>query len=705
MGISLLAPLFLAGLVALVVPVLIHLSQKTKKDAVPFPSLMFLSRVPYKEVRRQRIRNWLVFLLRSAAIIGLVGAFSRPLLRNAAVGPLSLAEARELVIVLDRSFSMAYGDRWERAVGAARELIAGLGPEDRVTLITFSDRATALRAPGRDPTSLSTLLGRVELSYGATRYGAAIELAAQVLGESELPRREAVMISDLQRVGWDEELDVRLPPGTTLTIVNAGGSDLQNVAVSGVTFDRNTRGALDRATVSARVANVGPDSVSDLPVTLEIEGEPTGSRRITLKGHEAMTVRFPEVALPEREVRGAVRIGDDGLPVDNVFHFLLSPGQSIPVLVLQHQAARPDASLYLERALSVGSSPPHRVTVKRMADFEAADLVGQAVVILNDVPFPSGDRGRALQTFFEGGGGVLSTAGQRAGSVLWGAGPSGVAPVAVGQLIDRLRDRGGTLSITEYDHPVFQLFNSPRSGDFSRARFFSYRQVAQSDSATVIARFDDGGIALAEIAGGSGRLLVWTSDLTGSWNDFPLQPVFLPFVHQVVRHLADYVPERPSYTVGEVVDLAEYLRMPRPRAAADRVAQDEEELVVTTPSGLRSVETLGANQALLRVEEQGFYEFRRLSGDGESLHSLAVNVDPIESDLTPLDAEEFASAVTASGEGSEASALAALLTPAERERRQGLWRYLLLLVLVVLVTESAISNRVTRRQPTGERNG
>ncbi len=705
MGISLLAPLFLAGLVALVIPVLIHLSQKTRKDAIPFPSLMFLSKVPYKEVRRQRIRNWLIFLLRSAVIVGLVGAFSRPLLRNSAAGPLSLADARELVIMLDRSFSMAYGDRWERSLGAARELISGLGPEDRATLIIFSDRATALRPPGRDPTSLGTLLSRVAPSHGATRFGAPIELAAQVLGESELLRREAVMISDLQRVGWDEEMDVKLPPGTRLRIVNTGASDLQNVAVADVTFDRNARGALERVTVSARIANVGPDPASDVPVALEIEGEPTATRRVTLSGHEATTVRFPEVVLPEREVRGVVRAGDDRLPVDNVFRFLLSPGQSIHVLVLQHPAARPDAGLYLERALSVGSSPPHRVVVKRVTEFVAADLVGQAVVILNDVPFPSGAGGRALQTFLESGGGILSTAGQRAGAELWGAGPGLVAAVTAGQLIDRLRDRGGTLSITDYDHPAFELFNSPRSGDFSRARFFSYRRIAQPDSATVIARFDDGGIALAEIAVGSGRLLVWTSDLTGSWNDFPLQPVFLPFVHRVVRYLADYVPERPSYTVGEVVDLAEYLGVPDPRQAGEPLAQDDQEIVVSTPSGTRSVETLAANQTLLRLEEQGFYEFRRLSGDRESLHSLAVNVDPVESDLTPLDAEEFASAVTALGDGSEASGLAAVLSPSERERRQGLWRYLLVLVLVALVTESVISNRVTRRQRIGERNG
>ena len=66
---SFLAPLFFAGLVALAVPILVHLTHKERKDVVVFPSLMFLSRIPYQAVRRQRIRHWLLFALRCLALI------------------------------------------------------------------------------------------------------------------------------------------------------------------------------------------------------------------------------------------------------------------------------------------------------------------------------------------------------------------------------------------------------------------------------------------------------------------------------------------------------------------------------------------------------------------------------------------------------------------------------------------------------------
>ena len=78
MGLSFLAPLFFAGLAALAIPVLVHLTYRQKATIVPFPSLMFVQKVPFKSMRRQQIRHWLLFLLRCAALVLLVLAFSRP---------------------------------------------------------------------------------------------------------------------------------------------------------------------------------------------------------------------------------------------------------------------------------------------------------------------------------------------------------------------------------------------------------------------------------------------------------------------------------------------------------------------------------------------------------------------------------------------------------------------------------------------------
>ena len=72
--------------------------------------------------------------------------------------------------------------------------------------------------------------------------------------------------------------------------------------------------------------------------------------------------------------------------------------------------------------------------------------------------------------------------------------------------------------------------------------------------AQVLARFDGGAPALLERRIGTGRVLLWASTLDLAWSDFPLKPVFLPFVHRAVRHLAAYAEPAPWLTVGQVLD-------------------------------------------------------------------------------------------------------------------------------------------------------
>ena len=87
---SFLAPLFFVGLAAIAVPILVHLIQRERKDVVEFPSLMFIRKIPYQSVERRRIHNWLLLLLRAAAMVLLVAAFTRPFFK---VDPLQAAAA------------------------------------------------------------------------------------------------------------------------------------------------------------------------------------------------------------------------------------------------------------------------------------------------------------------------------------------------------------------------------------------------------------------------------------------------------------------------------------------------------------------------------------------------------------------------------------------------------------------------------------
>src|SRR5687768_17921951 len=102
---GLLAPLFLAGLLAVAVPILVHLVHRERKEPLAFPSLMFLRRVPFRSARRQRIRYWLLFMMRSLALILIAAAFARPWLQSTDAVAGAPAGGKDIVLLVDRSYS------------------------------------------------------------------------------------------------------------------------------------------------------------------------------------------------------------------------------------------------------------------------------------------------------------------------------------------------------------------------------------------------------------------------------------------------------------------------------------------------------------------------------------------------------------------------------------------------------------------------
>ncbi len=674
---SLLTPWFLLALAGLAVPIVIHLIQRERKQVVEFPSLMFLRRIPYQSVRRRRIRHWPLLLLRLAALALIVLAFARPFFRRPDVAAAAAGGAREVVVLLDRSYSMAYGNRWARAVDAARNSIASLGSADRASIVFFSTgAAVALRSTG-DRARLTAAVAGGKVGAGATRYGPALKLAGSILSESALPRREVVLISDFQRSGWERADGVRLPDRTVVTPVPIGDGESANLAVTPVSLQRSSFSGQERIAVTAGVVNRGP-AVNGLEMTLEIGGRPQQTERVNVAAHGAASVTFAPFTPEGRDTRGTVRIPGDALASDNAFHFVVEPRQPVKVIIAERSGSA-GTSLYLSRALSLADAPPVDVVVRAADSLSPDDLGSAAVVVLNDVPAstPLADR---VGGFVERGGGLFVVLGGRAA---WPGATVDILPGEPGAAVDRTKGSAARLGALEYGHSIFEPFRAPRSGDFSSARFYGYRAVTPGRDARTIARFDDGAPALLERRIGNGRVLLWASSLDTQWSDLVLKPVFLPFVHRAVRHLAAY-EERASWsTVGDVFE---------PTAGRDGRGGR----VALTPSGQRlALDEEGTD--VLALEEQGFYEIRVQGRETAAPLTVASNVDLSESDLTPMDPQELVAAATGHAGTSGGDVAGGVPTDESQERAQRIWWSLLVAGLALLAGESALANRLTLR--------
>jgi hypothetical protein len=485
-------------------------------------------------------------------------------------------------------------------------------------------------------------------------------------------------------VGWERGEDLRLPPGTAVSWIDlsagSGQGPPSNLAVAGVVLERSWDGDRERIEAQARVTRRGGDGEGRGSLALEIGGREIGRREVRLEPDASALVGFESFSLPQGISRGRLLLDGDTLAADNELFFVLSRAQALPVVVLdERKAAGASGCFYVEQALRLGKEPLIEVRRRASGALGASELDQAAVVVACDVALGA-EAVRLLRDFVERGGGLMVALGSKSEAAHGALAAAGLAPPSEGGGNAEPGSRIARIAFLDRAHPALEPFAGPRSGDFGTARFFRHRRVRTADEDRVLARFDDGAPALIERAVGKGRVLVWTSTFDTYWNDFALQPVFLPFLHQITKTLAGFRPPAPWHTVGDVVDLAS-TRGLEVEAATSGV------LAATAPDGKEIPAT-----DVLQLEQRGFYA---LSREGEEAGVLAANVDVRESDLAAVDAEELIAAVRPLGESAATETEAVEQTPSEREAAQGLWRYLVLAVLLLLVAEVFLANRLS----------
>jgi hypothetical protein len=144
-----------------------------------------------------------------------------------------------------------------------------------------------------------------------------------------------------------------------------------------------------------------------------------------------------------------------------------------------------------------------------------------------------------------------------------------------------------------------------------------------------------------------------------------------------------------------VLDLSRHGELTAPFTGG-RAADSASALIVESPSGVRERATPMGTGHLVTLREQGFYELRGPNTPVGSGRPIAVNVDPVESDLSHLDPQDIVVAVTAVPGQPQPGSDVNASTPQDQERRQKIWWYLLLGAVLVMGVETMLSNRLSR---------
>jgi len=632
---SLLAPLYLLGLLGLLLPWLLHRFSHHEPPEQVFPSTRFLEPTTPPATAKRKLRYWPLFGLRVLFLALLCLLFAQPWLR--AANDAASSEAVQLLIV-DNSFSMRASERWEQAQRALDSVLSELPEQDAVQLFSYASQLTTHTDIVSDHGMINSAVKQIEPGFEAADYGELMRRLNKVAGDINKPVL-ATFITDAQRTNLPQQMNSllanRLQKFSVVSVksdtpinyslrAEARTSDLITARVS-VGVSASDQSIIDNA-----------DSlVASKTVQISMQGRLLDSQVVTLN---VVNVSFAQSDFLEHDDQ--VDIPVRGLSSIDIAMTNIGPKPQDQARVFITTALETNGDARVE-ALDPGAA--------------LSPSVRHAVVFIDDLAkVPD-----AVNRFVSAGGNAL------------------LIPSASSSLNDMATSSAAsTISRTDLAHAL-------GLGDINwfETSFFSSAKLPVTTDDQVLMSLDSGEPILVErFVGDQGRLLILNDMLDGLNSDLPLQPAFVLLVRRIVEYFNANNALPLELEVGRDLFLPanSHLLTPEGESVLELSQLGSANSVRIEKPGVYTVLGASSTQSVSVVLNSG--ESNLLALDREELDAWEArhetNATVVETDAQQNDTGNNSLAID------------------DIQDKLTLWRWLLPIALVILAIESLYANRM-----------
>ena len=547
----------LAGLAAALVPWILHLLNRARYRNVDWGAMMFLEGPAVGQLRSAPVKQWVLLLLRSLILGLLAVALAHPVLHARGLPPQQPGRSAA-VIMLDRSASMGMNDNGRLRLDAAREAVfqllsPGFRPGDDLWLVPLGERDPAVKpAYASDPREMANIVKELTRPSGQADVAAGLREAIDLLASAEAPNREVYIVCDRQSNSWrnvDEAFVrewraavARLPRPPRVFVLPVGTEESGNVAVAAIVPARLPLVVDQPVDVEVRLHNFGATPRASVPVTVHLDGAAKPIQRTVnfpARGDAVVIVSMQPTESGSHLITASIEA--PGSPADRRMELSVDVLKELRVLLVDgdEQDGSPQSGAdFLSLALSPYPKGSKRntalVSTARTEAWGAADLHGQNVLILANVPTVTEAQADAALQFVYGGGGLIVAPGDQTRPDNCNA----LMPWLPAELKTPIADGAGSTTLGQIDlaHPMFRfLGGKPETAPAAIRRYFP--AVARHGAAT-LGSYADGRPFILEAPTGRGRTLLLTTPFDTDWNALPLTHFFLPFVQSAVHYAA-----------------------------------------------------------------------------------------------------------------------------------------------------------------------
>lgn len=569
-------PAILFGLLAVSIPIMIHLFNLRKVQRVEFSTLMFIKELQKTKLKRIKLKQLILLALRCLAIIFLVFAFSKPVFEGIAGDS---SGQKTVLIFLDDSFSMNVKDEsgsyFDQAKATIESILSNYKENDEVYFIPTSvAKMKNKRIYYDDFREIIDSARSMSPGFKSASMDEIILMANELLGKSKNIAREVYIISDFQRGNFllDENSNPKAPfENTSLYLVNIGDREANNLSVDDFEIVSKIIDKDRIAKVKVNLSNHNKFNVSNKVLNLYIDGNKVSERVSDAGSLSKKDNEFEFKPLRTGSIPGYIELAqndpsEDEITEDNRIYFTLYIPEEFNVLMVSDD---PSSTRFIEAALAsaeqlLSDSVSVREKFVKISQSSGLDeLNDYDLVFITGKNSFTEQEAMDLKNYVEGGRGVFIFPSESIDvnnyndillskfSLAKLSGVQGVNPRPDGS--------GLAFERLDFEHPLLsevfkneQLSITSDKANIESPNIRNYYEILKSEGANSIIILNNRKDFLIEANSGDGKILLSAVPANLNFSDFPLKTIFAPLIIRSVFYLGNSFDYKKNYSVGQI---------------------------------------------------------------------------------------------------------------------------------------------------------
>lgn len=500
-------PEFLWGLLALAIPIIVHLFHFRRFKRIDFSNVDFLVNIEKQKKNKRKLKYYLILATRLMAVTFLVFAFAMPILRKDKES--TQLEHQFISIYIDNSISMgtsgADGILLEVAKNRARDIVNNFKSTDKFQIVTNDFNSGTSRYFSSE--KAIEKIDAIEISPSSKELEQVLNWQAN---NSETDKFHRFILSDFQRsIGQfnenynEDRLTYLIPIPLALT---------QNMSIDSCWFTTPVFSTSDNIELKVKVSNYNDQSIGENLLNLEIDGQTKSTTTVQVEPNSSKTVSMTFKLENDGFSRGKLTINNDERSFDDALFFTINATKKARVLTISGL----ENNLYLDKLFS--NNPDIDYEVKDVNSLDYSTIDNYNLLILNGCDNVSNALLNACEAIATKGGNILIIPSSNENNKTFNFFGFGIGPIQTKSI---------RFSNISTNHPFFQgVFEKTQKQNYN-AMVTRYFKISGGTSLIGLAN----GQSFANIKSyKSGNVFVLASALNKDWSQFPTFDYFVPFM-------------------------------------------------------------------------------------------------------------------------------------------------------------------------------